>query len=52
MARFLSSSLSDFHLDVFQSKWELAPAVSHSGYAGILVGGKNRFVTGSFFEKG
>lgn len=37
---------------LFHLYWlALAPAVSHSGYAGILVGGKNRFVTGSFYHQ-
>ena len=37
---------------LFHLYWiALAPAVSHSGYAGILIGGKNRFVTGSFFHQ-
>ncbi len=37
---------------LFHLYWlALAPAVSHSGYAGILAGGKNRFVTGSFYHQ-
>jgi len=37
---------------LFHLYWvAVAPSISHSGYAGILVGGKNRFATGSFFHQ-
>jgi sterol desaturase/sphingolipid hydroxylase (fatty acid hydroxylase superfamily) len=37
---------------LFHLYWvALAPAVSHSGYAGVLVKRQNRFATGSFFHQ-